>query len=74
MAYNKKADANYRKKYKYIGLKYAISELDEYKRISNYCATNKLSLQGYIKALIKADLDVKGIEYGSVTDDTEQDT
>jgi|GEM_PF-2776599 len=63
MAYNKKADDNYRKKYKYIGLKYAIAELPEYYRIVDYCERNNVSLQGYIKALVKADLDAKGVPY-----------
>lgn len=63
MAYNKKADDNYRKKYKYIGLKYAIAELPEYYRIVDYCERNNVSLQGYIKALAKDDLDTKGVPY-----------
>lgn len=63
MAYSKKADDNYRKKYKYIGLKYAISELPEHTRIVEYCNANNISMQSYIKGLIKADLDGKGIKY-----------
>lgn len=63
MAYSKIADDNYRKKYKYIGLKYTISEIPEYERIKSYCNNNGLSIQGYIKALIKADLDTKNIPY-----------
>ena len=63
MAYNKKADENYRKKIKTVGLKYTLNELDEYNRLIKYCNDNNLSYQGYIKSLAKADLDNKGIPY-----------
>lgn len=63
MAYNKKADENYRKKIKTIGLKYTLNELDEYNRLIKYCNDNNLSYQSYIKSLAKADLDKKGIPY-----------
>lgn len=63
MAYNKKADENYRKKIKTVGLKYTLNELDEYNRLIKYCNDNNLSYQGYIKSLVKADLNKKGIPY-----------
>ena len=63
MAYNKKADENYRKKIKTVGLKYTLNELDEYNRLIKYCNNNNLSYQGYIKSLVKDDLDDKGIPY-----------
>lgn len=63
MAYNKKADENYRKKIKTVGLKYTLNELDEYNRLIKYCNDNNLSYQGYIKSLVKADLNNKGIPY-----------
>lgn len=63
MAYNKKADENYRKKIKTVGLKYTLNELDEYNRLIKYCNDNNLSYQGYIKSLAKTDLDNKGIPY-----------
>lgn len=63
MAYNKKADENYRKKIKTVGLKYTLNELDEYNRLIKYCNDNNLSYQGYIKSLVKADLNNKGISY-----------
>lgn len=69
MAYNKKADENYRKKYKYIGLKYAIKDKLEYARITQYCLDNELSIQSYIKSLIKQDLDSKGVPYPSPDND-----
>lgn len=61
MAYNKKADDNYRKKYKYIGLKYAIHELENYEKIARYCNDNNISMQKYIKELITNDLNKKGV-------------
>ena len=63
MAYNKKADDNYRKKCNTIGQKYTPNEVNEYIRIRMYCEQNGISLQKYIKELIKSDLDKKEIDY-----------
>ena len=63
MAYNKKADRNYNANSKVIGLKYTPNQIAEYDRIKQYCTDNKLTLQGYIKELIKRDLDRKNIPY-----------
>ena len=63
MAYNKKADRNYNANSKVIGLKYTPNQIAEYNRIKQYCTDNKLTLQGYIKELIKRDLDAKNIPY-----------
>lgn len=63
MAYNKKADRNYNINSKIIGLKYTPNQIAEYNRIKQYCTDNKLTLQGYIKELIKNDLDSKQIHY-----------
>lgn len=68
MAYNKKADDNYRKKCNTIGLKYTPNESNEYIRIRMYCDIKGMSLQKYIKELIKQDLDSKGIEYADSMD------
>jgi hypothetical protein len=57
MSYNAKADENYRKKCKTIGLKFTLNELDFYENIVKHCENNNLSLQGYIKNLIRKDLD-----------------
>lgn len=65
MAYNKKADANYRKKCNTIGLKYTPNESNEYVRIKTYCDVKGMSLQKYIKELVKRDLDNKGVGYTS---------
>ena len=63
MAYNKKADRNYNANSKVIGLKYTPNQIAEYNRIKQYCTDNNLTLQGYIKELIKRDLDAKNIPY-----------
>lgn len=70
MAYNKKADRNYNVNSKIIGLKYTPNQIAEYNRIKQYCTDNKLTLQGYIKELIKRDLDAKNIPY--ISDVSEQ--
>ena len=63
MAYNKKADENYRKKIDRMAIKYGISELNESERLRLYLAQTGQSANSYIKGLIKADLDSKGIPY-----------
>lgn len=63
MAYNAKADKNYNANSKAIGLKYTPNQIAEYNRIKQYCTDNNLTLQGYIKELIKRDLDSKQVPY-----------
>ena len=58
-----KAINTYNKKSKYIQLKFTQNSVDEYQRIVNYTNSNKISMQHYIKELIKSDLDNKGIPY-----------
>lgn len=58
-----KAISKYNKKSKTISLKFTENQISEYTRITQYCADNNLSYQGYIKQLIKNDLDSKGIPY-----------
>ena len=53
------AISKYNKKSKTISLKFTENQLSEYERIVNYCKENNLSYQGYIKELIKKDLDQK---------------
>lgn len=62
-----KAIKKYNQKSKFINIKYTPNNIDEYERISQYCSGNNLSMQGYIKQLIKADLDAKGFNVDSVT-------
>ena len=66
-----KAIKKYNQKSKFINIKYTPNSIDDYERISQYCNQNNLSMQGYIKALIKADLDAKGF---NVDSDTTGDT
>lgn len=67
MAYNKEAQKKYNGKSNYIQLKYTPNQIAEYNRIKQYCTDNELTLQGYIKELIKRDLDAKNIPYISDT-------
>lgn len=63
-----KAIKKYNQKSKFINIKYTPNSIDDYERISQYCSQNNLSMQGYIKALIKADLDAKGFSVDSAAD------
>lgn len=63
MAYNKKADENYRKKIDRMAIKYSIAELNESERLRRYLEQTKQSANSYIKGLIKADLDSKNVPY-----------
>ena len=63
MAYNKKADENYRKKIDRMAIKYGISELKESDRLRMYLEQTGQSANSYIKTLIKRDLDSKYIPY-----------
>ena len=63
MAYNKKADENYRKKIDRMAIKYGISELNESERLRAYLNQTGQSANSYIKGLIKADLDSKNVPY-----------
>ena len=49
----------YNTKSKYIQLKFTENQLSDYERIVKHCNDNGLSLQGYIKQLIKKDLDAE---------------
>lgn len=63
-----KAIKKYNQKSKFINIKYTPINIDDYERISQYCSQNDLSMQGYIKVLIKADLDAKGFSMDSAVD------
>ena len=56
-----KAIKKYNANSKYIQLKFTNNQLPEYERITKYCDDNNMSYQGYIKELIKKDLDEKGV-------------
>lgn len=63
MAYNKKADENYRKKIDRMAIKYSIAELAESERLRSYLAQTGQSANSYIKGLVKRDLDSKNVPY-----------
>jgi hypothetical protein len=72
MAYYKKSQTNYKKKLIQAKAQYSLNDIEEGKRLLYYLAQTKQSTNSYLKALIKADLDSKGIEYP--IDDIEEDT
>lgn len=63
MAYSAKSQKDYNNKCNRITLKYTEKESQEYDRLMYYIEMNRLQKSVYIKELIKADLDGKGIEY-----------
>ena len=71
MAYNKKADENYRKKIDRMAIKYGISELKESERLRMYLNHTGQSANSYIKGLIKRDLDSKCIPYPDNNDNND---
>ena len=73
MAYNKEVQSRYRRKIAQFKAEYSLSEEDkrEALRIRAYLAETGQSANSYIKALIKRDLDKKGILYPDSTDQNE---
>lgn len=63
MAYDAKAQKKYREKTINLAVKYYPTDIEQGKRLKAYLANTGQSANSYIKALIKADLDSKGIEY-----------
>lgn len=63
MAYNKKAQDKYRGKSMNIAICYRPTDITDGKRLKVYLAHTGQSANSYIKSLIKADLDAKGIPY-----------
>lgn len=65
MAYNKEVQSRYRKKIVQFKAEYSLSEEDkkEASRIRAYLKESGQSANAYLKALIKTDLDAKGIPY-----------
>ena len=61
----KEADRRYREKHNVItkSISYKKEEITEGKRLLSYLAQTGQSANSYIKGLIKADLDNKGIPY-----------
>lgn len=63
MAYNKKNQSDYNKKCEQFKVQYRLCDIEEGKRLKVYLAQTGMSANSYIKGLIKADLDSKGIPY-----------
>ena len=59
----KKAVSKYDQDSRQVPLKYTPNQRREHDRLKQYCNDNKIAVQAYIKSLIKADLDAKGIPY-----------
>lgn len=60
MAYSKEAQARYKKKIVQFKVQYSLQDSDG-KRLQDYLTDTNQTANAYIKALIKADLDKKGI-------------
>lgn len=69
MAYSPKSQKDYNNKCEVVRIKYTPGQLNDYKRLQQYVIDNDIVVSTYIKGLIKADLDSKGIEYADA--DTE---
>ena len=69
--YNPDAQKKYNDKLTTFTVKYSLKEKKEADRLLLYLQSNKLSRVGYIKSLIKADLDAKGIPYPELFDSIE---
>lgn len=72
MAYNKEVQSRYRKKIAQFKAEYSLEDKREALRIRAYLKQSNQSANAYIKALIKADLDAKGVPYPDNTDSTDQ--
>lgn len=65
------AQKKYNDKITTFTLKYSLKEKKEADRLLMYLQKENLTRVGYLKALIKADLDAKGIPYPELSDDSE---
>ena len=61
MAYDKESQKTYHDKCQYFKVKYTPAEFEEAERLKSYLQDTGKSVNSYLKALIKADLDIKGI-------------
>lgn len=62
MAYSPESQKKYNDKCEIVRLKYTPNQLDEYNRLMSYINDTNIAVSTYIKGLIRADLDAKGIE------------
>lgn len=63
MTYYKKSQDKYKKKITQFKVQYSLNDEQEGRRIKAYLAQTGQSANSYIKGLIKANLDNKGLEY-----------
>lgn len=63
MAYNKKVQSTYKKKLIQVKAQYSLDDIADGKRLKQYLADTGQSANSYIKSLIKANLDSKGVPY-----------
>lgn len=62
MAYNKEAQKRYSEKTLTFAIKYYPTDIIEGQRLKKYLEDTEQSANSYIKALLKKDMDEKGIE------------
>ena len=62
MAYNKKAQENYRKKSIQFAISYRPTDIAEGQRLKKYLEESGQSANSYLKSLVKKDMDSKGIK------------
>lgn len=60
---SRKADKKYNEKKINFALTYTPTDKEEGLRLKKYLSDNNISANSYIKSLVKADLDNKGIPY-----------
>ena len=63
MAYYKESQTNYKKKLIQAKVQYSLEDIRDGQRLKAYLKHTGQSANSYIKSLIKADLDAKGIAY-----------
>lgn len=68
MTYYASNQKEYRKKLVQFQLRYFLNDKIDGERLQSYLKNNNISYSSYIKPLIKADLDAKGIPYPELSD------
>lgn len=71
MTYYASNQKEYRKKLIQFQLRYFLNDKKEGERLQSYLKNVNMSYSNYIKPLIKADLDAKGIPYPELSDNIE---
>lgn len=71
MTYYANNQKEYRKKLLQFQLRYFLNDKNEGERLQSYLKNVNMSYSNYIKPLIKADLDAKGIPYPELSNNIE---